>query len=103
MTAPGKLVARDQYRANYDPLTGFESICSLARQRRNLAFLSASRPRRILEVGCGSMILGAMARDLSLAFDTWTIVEPEPDFLSAARAATAGATAREWVGPCRPA
>ena len=89
MTAPGKLVAPAQYRAHYDPLVGFESICSLARQRRNLDFLSATRPRRILEVGCGSMILGNMARDLDLDFDSWTIVEPEPDFLAAARTATA--------------
>ena len=33
------------------------------------------------------MILGAMARDLALDFDAWTIVEPEPEFQDAARAA----------------
>ena len=49
MTPPthGKLVAPEQYRAHYDPLSGFESVCSLARQRRNLEFLAATRPRRI--------------------------------------------------------
>lgn len=84
----GKLVPPDQYRAHYDPLIGFESVCSLARQRRNLAFLDKSRPRRILEVGCGSMILADMAKSLALDFDRWTIVEPEPDFVAAARAVT---------------
>ena len=88
MTAPGKLVAPSQYRAHYDPLSGFESVCSLARQRRNLEFLAAMRPRRILEVGCGSMILAAMAKGLALDFDSWTIVEPEPDFVGAAMEAT---------------
>ena len=84
----GKLVAPEQYRAHYDPLSGFESVCSLARQRRNLAFLAATRPRHILEVGCGSMILADMAKSLSLDFESWTVVEPQPDFVAAARAAT---------------
>ena len=92
MTLPphGKLVPQAHYRAHYDPLSGFESVCSLARQRRNLEFLQAVRPRHILEVGCGAMILAAMATPLDLGFESWTIVEPEPDFVAAARAATAG-------------
>ena len=90
MTLPphGKLVAPEHYRAHYDPLSGFERICSLARQRRNLAFLAGTSPRRILEVGCGSMILADMAKGMSLDFESWTVVEPEPDFVAAARAAT---------------
>jgi SAM-dependent methyltransferase len=86
----GKLVAREDYRAVYDPLSGFENICSLARQRRNIAFLTQHAPRRILEVGCGAMILARMDGAEALAFDSWTIVEPEPDFVAAARQATAG-------------
>lgn len=86
----GKLVAREQYRAVYDPLSGFESICSRARQRRNIAFLTQHRPRRILEVGCGAMILARMEGADALDFDSWTIVEPEPDFVAAARQATDG-------------
>ena len=86
--AHGKLVTAAEYRANYDPLSGFESVCSLARQRRNLEFLAAVRPKRILEVGCGSMILATMAEGLALDFDSWVIVEPEPDFVVAARSAT---------------
>jgi SAM-dependent methyltransferase len=85
--AHGKLVPAADYRANYDPLSGFESVCSLARQRRNLEFLAAIRPKRILEVGCGAMILATMAKGLALDFDSWVIVEPEPDFVAAARAA----------------
>jgi SAM-dependent methyltransferase len=81
----GKLVTPQEYRAVYDPLTGFESVCSLARQRRNLEFLATARPRHILEVGCGAMILAAMARGMDLGFASWTIVEPEPDFTAAAR------------------
>ena len=94
----GKLVPPEQYRAHYDPLSGFESVCSRARQRRNLEFLAATRPRRILEVGCGSMILADMAKGLSLDFENWTVVEPEPDFVTAARAAT-GADGRFKVVP----
>jgi SAM-dependent methyltransferase len=86
----GKLVAREDYRAVYDPLSGFESICSRARQRRNIAFLAQHAPRRILEVGCGAMILARMDGAEAPAFEHWTIVEPEPDFVSAARQATAG-------------
>lgn len=86
----GKLVAREDYRAVYDPLSGFESICSRARQRRNIAFLTQHSPRRILEVGCGAMILARMDGAEALDFDTWTIVEPEPDFVAAARQGTAG-------------
>ena len=89
-TDAGKLVPREDYRAAYDPLSGFESICSRARQRRNIAFLSTHAPHRILEVGCGAMILARMDGARDLAFDTWTIVEPEPDFLTAGRRATAG-------------
>lgn len=91
MTLPphGKLVTPQAYRAVYDPLTGFESICSLARQRRCMEFLAATRPRRILEVGCGAMILADMARDLALDHESWTVAEPEPDFLAAARNAMA--------------
>lgn len=84
----GKLVSAEGYRAFYDPLAGFEGVCSLARQRRNLAFLAEHRPRRILEVGCGGLLLADMAQGLD--FDRWTIVEPVADFLALARAATAG-------------
>ncbi len=35
------------------------------------------------------MILADMAAPLALDFDLWTIVEPEPDFLAAARASSA--------------
>jgi len=86
----GKLVPREDYRAVYDPLAGFESICSRARQRRNIAFLTTHAPRRILEVGCGAMILATLDGAERLSFDVWTIVEPEPDFQAAARQATAG-------------
>lgn len=86
----GKLVSRQDYRAAYDPLSGFERICSLARQRRCLEFLQAERPRHILEVGCGSMILADMARGLNLDHESWTVAEPEPDFVEAARRAMAG-------------
>jgi len=86
----GKLVPREDYRAAYDPLAGFESICSRARQRRNIAFLTTHAPRRILEVGCGAMILATLDGAERLSFDVWTIVEPEPDFQAAARQATAG-------------
>lgn len=85
----GKLVTRQDYRAAYDPLQGFERICSLARQRRCLEFLAQARPRRILEVGCGAMILADMARGLDLDHDSWTVAEPEPDFVDAARKAMA--------------
>lgn len=83
----GKLVTQAAYRAVYDPLSGFERICSLARQRRCLEFLAETRPRRILEVGCGAMILADMARGLGLEHDGWTVVEPQPDFVAAARQA----------------
>jgi len=86
----GKLVPREDYRAVYDPLAGFESICSRARQRRNIAFMTTHAPRRILEVGCGAMILATLDGAERLSFDVWTIVEPEPDFQAAARQATAG-------------
>ena len=89
-TDAGKLVPREDYRAAYDPLSGFESICSRARQRRNIAFLTTHAPRRILEVGCGAMILATLDGAERLAFDVWTIVEPEPDFQAAARQAIAG-------------
>lgn len=89
-TPHGKLVTRQDYRAVYDPLSGFERICSLARQRRCLEFLRAARPRRILEVGCGAMILAEMARGLDLDHESWTVAEPEPDFVAAARTAMAG-------------
>ena len=36
------------------------------------------------------MILARMEGAEDLAFDAWTIVEPEPDFQAAARQATAG-------------
>lgn len=105
--AHGKLVTPEHYRAHYDPLTGFESICSLARQRRNLEFLSATRPRRILEVGCGSMILADMAKPLALDYDSWTVVEPEPDFVAAARIATASdsriAVVQSYLEACHDA
>ena len=109
MTSPlhGKLVPADQYRAHYDPLSGFESVCSLARQRRNLEFLSASRPRHILEVGCGSMILAGMAAGLALDFESWTIVEPQPDFVAAARAVTVPdsriSVVEGYLEACQPA
>ncbi len=91
MTLPphGKLVSPEAYRAVYDPLTGFERICSLHRQRRCLEFLAEVRPRRILEVGCGAMILADMARGLALDHESWTVAEPQPDFLAAARGAMA--------------
>jgi SAM-dependent methyltransferase len=85
----GKLVTPQSYRAEYDPLAGFERVCTLARQRRCLAFLAEARPRRILEVGCGAMMLAEMARDLGLDHQLWAVVEPEPDFIAAARAALA--------------
>lgn len=90
MTEAGKLVSAEAYRAVYDPLTGFEGICSLARQRRNLDFLRQHRPRRILEVGCGAQILARLPGAEALDFDLWAVVEPVADFLTAARAAVAG-------------
>lgn len=104
----GKLVSAEGYRAFYDPLAGFEGVCSLARQRRNLEFLTEHRPRRILEVGCGGLLLAEMAKGLE--FDRWTIVEPVADFADLARKATGGDArfsvvdgyleAQSGLGPC---
>lgn len=86
----GKMVSADDYCASYDPQAGFERVCSLARQRRNLDFLHQHRPRRVLEVGCGTMMLGRMAQEAGLDFALWAIVEPASAFAAAARAAFAG-------------
>lgn len=86
----GKLVRPQAYRAEYDPLAGFERICTLARQRRCLEFLQDRRPNRVLEVGCGAMILADMARTAGLQPAQWVVAEPEPDFVAAARQAMAG-------------
>lgn len=83
---PGKLVSARDYHAAYDPLTGFEGICTLARQRRNLAFLQEVQPAHVLEVGCGALLLSRMAREAGLATPRWTIVEPVAEFAQAARA-----------------
>lgn len=89
MAEHGKLVSAEAYRAVYDPVTGFEGVCSLARQRRNLDFLSQHRPARILEVGCGGLLLLDLARAAGLGFDLWSVVEPVADFAAAAEALAA--------------
>lgn len=89
MTDHGKLVSAEAYRAVYDPTAGFEGVCSLARQRRNLAFLAEHRPAHILEVGCGGLLLLDLARQAGLDFALWSVVEPVADFAAAAEARAA--------------
>ena len=83
----GKLVSGAVYRAHYDSLEGFEGVCTLARARWNLEMLAETPAGRVLEVGCGSMILARLAREAGIGFTSWTVVEPEGDFVALARAA----------------
>jgi len=85
----GKLVSGAAYRAHYDSLSGFEGVCTLARARWNLEMLAEAPAGRVLEVGCGSMILARMAREVGIGFTSWTLVEPQEDFVALARAAAA--------------
>lgn len=86
----GKLMTADTYAAAYVEDYGFEAVCALARQRRNLRFLEERRPETILEVGAGKILLAGLPGARALPFRTWAIVEPARQFAAAVREEVAG-------------
>jgi len=82
---PGKMVTADTYRDTYEPDRGFEAVCTLARQRQNIDFLHRYKPQRILEVGCGGVLLSATDEAQALPYQLWTIVEPVGSYAAMAR------------------
>jgi SAM-dependent methyltransferase len=81
---PNQLLLPDEYAKIYETQGGFERVCTIGRQRRNMAFLNAERPRTVLEVGCGPVLLAAahgLDRD---TIEHWTIVEPAEPFIERA-------------------
>lgn len=85
----GKLVTVENYRQSYTPDSGFEAVCSIARQRRNLEFLQQYQPSVVLEVGSGAVLLRDLPGAGDLGFSRWIIVEPVPAYAAAAAAAVA--------------
>ena len=61
-----------------------------ARQRLILEFLSQQKPRRVLEIGCGPVLLYAQACRQKLPIREWVIVEPCQKFLDRIRAGRIG-------------
>lgn len=86
----GKLLGADEYAKRYMDGFGFESVCALARQQRNVRFLEDTQPQSILEIGCGSTLLAGMKGIDGLAFIKWVIVEPASQFARNARELTSG-------------
>lgn len=88
---PGKALSADDYAARHEAERDFESVCLQARQQHNLRWLLQHRPARVLEVGCGPVLLSSAARAAGGEFTQWVTVEP-----ASAWAAQATAAADEW-------
>ncbi|MBQ0933742.1 methyltransferase domain-containing protein [Ideonella paludis] len=93
MSSPpqGKALSANDYAARHDAELDFESVCLQARQEHNLRWLLAHRPARVLEVGCGPVLLSTAARAAGCEFTQWVTVEP-----ATAWAAQATSAADEW-------
>lgn len=93
MSAPpqGKALSADDYAARHEAERDFESVCLLARQQHNLRWLLAHRPARMLEVGCGPVLLSTAARAAGLSLAQWVTVEPATRWADLATAA-----AQDW-------
>ncbi|WP_396267817.1 methyltransferase domain-containing protein [Ideonella sp.] len=93
MSSPpqGKALSANDYAARHDAELDFESVCLQARQEHNLRWLLQHRPARVLEVGCGPVLLSTAARAAGCDFTQWVTVEP-----ATAWAALAATAAHEW-------
>ena len=87
----GKSLSADDYAARHDAKEDFESVCLLARQQQNLRWILQHRPSRVLEIGCGPILLSTAARAGGCPVTQWVTVEPASSW-----AASATSVALEW-------
>jgi SAM-dependent methyltransferase len=76
----GKVYDAEQYAQNYVSGYGFERYMTRARQNCCLRFIENSRPRTVLEVGCGPELLFGRTGDAGGALETWVTVEPSQTY-----------------------
>jgi SAM-dependent methyltransferase len=74
-----------KYQAAYLADYGFESV--MVHYRRNLVLerLEQVRPKRVIEIGCGSELLYERWLELGGSAESWVIVEPAEQFSEIAR------------------
>ncbi|HSI50727.1 MAG TPA: methyltransferase domain-containing protein [Ideonella sp.] len=95
MTQPiGKPLDADEYASRHDAqvdaaAADFESVCLLARQQCNRRWLDRLQPRRVLEVGCGPLLLAPDWLAMQPADSRWAVVEPAARWAEVARGAAA--------------
>jgi SAM-dependent methyltransferase len=82
----------DQYADLYLEEYGFETAMVSARQRLILELLERTRPKVVLEIGCGIDLLAARMEKARVPVAQWIIVEPAERFFDAARSLKMGAT-----------
>lgn len=73
------------YSKAYQRDYGFEAVMVAARQRLVLEILRALKPRMVVEIGCGPVLLYDRACALKLPVKQWIIVEPCSSFLRSAK------------------
>jgi SAM-dependent methyltransferase len=86
----GKLLDANEYAQRHDDHIDFEEVCLEARLQCNLRILQRLQPRRVLEVGCGPVLLAERAWAQGLLPERWTVVEPAHRYAQKARDWAAG-------------
>lgn len=81
----GKLLDANEYAQRHDDHIDFEEVCLEARLQCNLRILQRLRPQRVLEVGCGPVLLAERAWNEGARWSRWTVVEPANRFAQKAR------------------
>lgn len=86
----GKPLDADEYASRHDAEMDFEAVCLQARLQCNRRWLDLLAPRRVLEVGCGPVLLAPDWLAQAPQALQWVAVEPARRYAEAARVAAAG-------------
>lgn len=73
---------------SHDMNEDFEKTLVHYRQQSILQYLAGRKPTKVIEVGCGLVLLVLAAKQIGLDFSEWIIVEPSAQFAAAARKQT---------------
>ena len=86
MTAEARI---ERYEQAYQDDYGYEAWLVRARRGATLAAMEAAKPRRVVEIGCGTEPLFGEAGHQADAVERWVTVEPADTFRRAAEALAA--------------